>query len=236
MARTDQAGSDGEVASLGNQDDAPHGAAVAESRGCNRWCDSDQAVTHGHGIRRHRWHNANPHRPHRGSVGIRRCYRGAGPSGDLPPAPPGEGNADGEGVPHYVEAELVAASGRARNFNLGGVTHKARAGIELALWDIKAKALGVPVYELFGGPLRDRIPLYWAHCGTTRAMHVADARARRRCAPMTTSPRSARRSWRVDVEIPGSSGRPGNLASLLSSRRRGCRQPSRESRGWPSTG
>ena len=37
--------------------------------------------------------------------------------------------------------------------NLGGVTHKAIAGIELALWDIKAKALGVPVYELFGGPM-----------------------------------------------------------------------------------
>ena len=43
------------------------------------------------------------------------------------------------------------------------------AGIELALWDIKAKALGVPVYELFGGPLRDRMRLYWSHCGTTRA-------------------------------------------------------------------
>ena len=28
--------------------------------------------------------------------------------------------------------------------NLGGVTHKAIAGVELALWDIKAKALGVP--------------------------------------------------------------------------------------------
>ena len=53
--------------------------------------------------------------------------------------------------------------------NLGGVTHKAIAGIELALWDIKAKALGVPVYELFGGPLRDRMRLYWSHCGTTRA-------------------------------------------------------------------
>jgi L-alanine-DL-glutamate epimerase-like enolase superfamily enzyme len=52
--------------------------------------------------------------------------------------------------------------------NLGGVSHKAIAGIELALWDIKAKALGVPVYELFGGPLRDRIRLYWSHCGTTR--------------------------------------------------------------------
>src|SRR5580765_7556398 len=39
--------------------------------------------------------------------------------------------------------------------NLGGISHKAMAGVELALWDIKAKALGVPVYELFGGPLRD---------------------------------------------------------------------------------
>jgi L-alanine-DL-glutamate epimerase-like enolase superfamily enzyme len=55
--------------------------------------------------------------------------------------------------------------------NLGGVSHKAIAGIELALWDIKAKALGVPVWELFGGPLRDRVRLYWSHCGTTRALH-----------------------------------------------------------------
>jgi galactonate dehydratase len=55
--------------------------------------------------------------------------------------------------------------------NLGGISHKAIAGIELALWDIKGKALGVPVYELFGGPLRDRMRLYWSHCGTTRARH-----------------------------------------------------------------
>jgi L-alanine-DL-glutamate epimerase-like enolase superfamily enzyme len=55
--------------------------------------------------------------------------------------------------------------------NYGGVSHKAMAGIELALWDIKAKALGVPVYELFGGPLRDRMRLYWSHCGTTRARY-----------------------------------------------------------------
>ena len=52
--------------------------------------------------------------------------------------------------------------------NLGGVSHKAIAGIELALWDLKAKALGVPVYELFGGPVRNRIRLYWSHCGTYR--------------------------------------------------------------------
>jgi galactonate dehydratase len=55
--------------------------------------------------------------------------------------------------------------------NLGGVSHKAMAGVELALWDIKAKALGVPVYELFGGPLRDSMDVYWSHCGTTRARH-----------------------------------------------------------------
>jgi galactonate dehydratase len=62
---------------------------------------------------------------------------------------------------------------RASRQNLGGVSHKAAAGIELALWDIKARALGVPVYELFGGPLRDRMRLYWSHCGTTRARHGA---------------------------------------------------------------
>ncbi len=51
----------------------------------------------------------------------------------------------------------------------GSVIAKALAGIENALLDIKAKALGVPVYELFGGPTRDTVPLYWSHCGTTRA-------------------------------------------------------------------
>jgi L-alanine-DL-glutamate epimerase-like enolase superfamily enzyme len=51
----------------------------------------------------------------------------------------------------------------------GSVIAKALAGIENTLLDVKAKALGVPVYELFGGPTRDSVPLYWSHCGTTRA-------------------------------------------------------------------
>jgi len=55
----------------------------------------------------------------------------------------------------------------------GGIAAKAIAGIELGLWDLKAKALGVPVYELFGGPLRERQPVYWSHCGTSRARHAA---------------------------------------------------------------
>jgi len=50
----------------------------------------------------------------------------------------------------------------------GSVVTKAIGGIENALLDIKGKFFNVPVYQLFGGALRDRIPLYWWHCGTTR--------------------------------------------------------------------
>lgn len=34
------------------------------------------------------------------------------------------------------------------------------SGIDQALWDIKGKAFGVPVYELLGGPVRDRVRVY----------------------------------------------------------------------------
>jgi galactonate dehydratase len=42
----------------------------------------------------------------------------------------------------------------------GAVTMSAISAIDLALWDIKGKALGVPVYELIGGKVRDHVPLY----------------------------------------------------------------------------
>ena len=58
---------------------------------------------------------------------------------------------------------------RATRQSPGSIIAKALAGIENALLDIKGKALGVPVYELFGGPTRATIPMYWSHCGTTRA-------------------------------------------------------------------
>ena len=50
----------------------------------------------------------------------------------------------------------------------GGVIQKAIAAVENALLDIKAKSFGVPVCDLLGGRLRDRLPVYWSHCGTTR--------------------------------------------------------------------
>ena len=58
---------------------------------------------------------------------------------------------------------------RATRQSPGSVIQKAIGGIENALLDLKAKALDVPVYELFGGPTRDTVDVYWSHCGTTRA-------------------------------------------------------------------
>jgi L-alanine-DL-glutamate epimerase-like enolase superfamily enzyme len=55
----------------------------------------------------------------------------------------------------------------------GGVMQQAIAAIENACLDIKGKALGVPVYALFSGPYRQRIPLYWSHCGTFRVRDAA---------------------------------------------------------------
>lgn len=51
----------------------------------------------------------------------------------------------------------------------GGVIQRSIAGVECALWDIKGKALGKPIYDLLGGKLRDEIRVYWSHCGTYRA-------------------------------------------------------------------
>jgi len=50
----------------------------------------------------------------------------------------------------------------------GPILSSALSGIEQALWDIKGKALGVPVYELLGGRVRDRIRLYgWLNVADT---------------------------------------------------------------------
>lgn len=56
----------------------------------------------------------------------------------------------------------------------GPVLSSAISGIEQALWDIKGKALGVPVYELLGGAVRDKIRVYcWI--GGDRPGNVAEA-------------------------------------------------------------
>jgi galactonate dehydratase len=54
------------------------------------------------------------------------------------------------------------------------------AGVDIALWDIKGQAAGVPVYELLGGQFRERIALYsnswFAGAGSTPEGYAAKAR------------------------------------------------------------
>lgn len=49
---------------------------------------------------------------------------------------------------------------RAGFYRGGGVMMSAISGIDQALWDIKGKHLGVPVYELLGGACRDKMRVY----------------------------------------------------------------------------
>jgi galactonate dehydratase len=57
----------------------------------------------------------------------------------------------------------------------GPILTSALSGIDQALWDIKGKALGVPVYELLGGPTRDRVRVY-AHASRPDQMKSLKAK------------------------------------------------------------
>jgi len=59
----------------------------------------------------------------------------------------------------------------------GGIHMSALAGIDQALWDIKGKALGVPVHDLLGGRVRDRIKVYSWIGGDRPAETAAQAQA-----------------------------------------------------------
>lgn len=60
----------------------------------------------------------------------------------------------------------------------GPILMSAISGIDQALWDIKGKALGVPVYELLGGAVRDKMKVYgWI--GGDKPAQVAEAAAKR---------------------------------------------------------
>lgn len=79
--------------------------------------------------------------------------------------------------PHRIE-DLFQAMHRSNFYRGGPILMSAISGLEQALWDIKGKDLGVPVYTLLGGRVRDRMRLY-AHVGgdtpETMARAVKDA-------------------------------------------------------------
>src|SRR5258707_5134447 len=94
-----------------------------------------------------------------------------------------------------IDAALYA---RSRSTS-GRLTSHAIATIENACLDIRGKALGVPVYELLGGAVRERMPVYWSRCGVLRAPcaepfdgKVIDRPAGRRLGELKAAPRGGR--------------------------------------------
>jgi galactonate dehydratase len=73
---------------------------------------------------------------------------------------------------------------RARFYRGGPVMMSAIAGIDQALWDIKGKRLGVPIYSLLGGPVRDKMRVY-AWIGGDRPSDVAGAAKERQAQGFT---------------------------------------------------
>ena len=60
--------------------------------------------------------------------------------------------------------------------NPGSLVQRVIAGIENALWDLNGRSYNIPVYQMFGGKLRDEIKVYWSHCGTTRIRNAKEAK------------------------------------------------------------
>ena len=62
--------------------------------------------------------------------------------------------------PFQIEEHWQTLFHHFQNVRSGPIQMPAISGIEVALWDIKGKALGVPIYEMLGGKMRDRIWCY----------------------------------------------------------------------------
>jgi D-galactarolactone cycloisomerase len=82
--------------------------------------------------------------------------------------------------PFAIEALWQTMYNRTRDHGRKGVAVEAISGIDIALWDLKGKALGLPVHRLLGGPIRARLQAYATGFYRTRApdqraMLVAEA-------------------------------------------------------------
>lgn len=86
---------------------------------------------------------------------------------------------DADDVPALHDAMVRALAPLGRQWGAPGPIVQAISGADVALWDRYARALNRPLYQLFGGPVRDRVPVYASSLGPTDVAAQADACRRR---------------------------------------------------------
>jgi muconate/chloromuconate cycloisomerase len=75
----------------------------------------------------------------------------------------------------------------------------ARAAVEMALWDLNARALGVPVHRLLGGRVRDRVPLSWSLAVADPDAELDEAREKVAAGHRIFKIKTGVQPWRADV-------------------------------------
>ncbi|MBI1845525.1 MAG: hypothetical protein HY294_15655 [Candidatus Rokubacteria bacterium] len=76
----------------------------------------------------------------------------------------------------------------------------ARAAVEMALWDLAGRALGVPVHRLLGGRVRDRVPLSWSLAVAGADAEVEEAKEKVAAGHRIFKIKTAAHPVEVDVE------------------------------------
>ena len=76
--------------------------------------------------------------------------------------------------PFPIERHWEAMFRLSDHAGYGGAEMRAISALDIALWDIKGQALGVPVYELLGGAVRTKIRVY----ATSLQFHGAGEQAK----------------------------------------------------------
>ena len=96
--------------------------------------------------------------------------------------------------------EMVAAGSAS---DMGGAVYCAIAGLDIALWDLKGKALDVPIYKLLGGKARDKVRMY----ASSMRRDMTPAEEAKRAASFVDAGYSA---YKLHSAVPGAIDHPAD--------------------------